>query len=707
MHDFLRRGWLVALLIPLLLLQGALRAGGGASSPLLNIDPKLIPPLERFDWQPKELVGVLGEHRGRQGSPALCVAVSPDGKHVASGGSNGHIRIWDRPTMRLQTLVGHGGAVPAVAYSIDGTLLVSCGHEGAVRVWTMEKGLPVAGPYLQDASSALYAVGISPNNTYIAGAGADTGIYMWARDDKGQPKKLGHMQGHTGPVSSLAFAPDNKTMASGSHDGTVRFWNLGEKVRERSKFQAAAKEVRCITYSADGGLLATGDSEGTWRLWNLTGTAPTVSANVPTKYGAVTSIAFGPRGSKTLATGHADNTARLWSLATKPPREKPAATGHASTVNSVAFVPNSAARATHLVTASSDWTARVWDLAGTGKPVDRTVGMLNPGPPQTLSAKGHLSHVYTVDFSSDGKTLASGAADAGIRLWDVGGERPRVSYYYTKTPIIVYHLAYAPDGKTMAYGGADTNVYYWDPARKWQIHRFTGHPSHVGNLIFSPDGKGLLTCSAKTLHLFDVDTSKEERVFKGHITNVSCVAFSNDGKRVLSGSGAVKYVNGQPVIVNGRHVYEDCTVRLWDADSGKELLALKDHDIPILSMTFSRDGRRLYYGMQEPLIRQFELKDDKPGPMTLLKGTGGYVYTITTSPDGTLMATVGLDGQVILWDAVKNTRLRQWTMHEVCYKAVFSRDSRHLALPLGTGVIYLLRLDQGSSSRPLLAPSKK
>src|SRR5262249_1189161 len=72
----------------------------GMVSPLDRLDPHLIPALDRFDWQPKELVAVLGEHRGRHGAPVSAVAWSGDGKLVASGGSNYLVRIWDSKTLR-------------------------------------------------------------------------------------------------------------------------------------------------------------------------------------------------------------------------------------------------------------------------------------------------------------------------------------------------------------------------------------------------------------------------------------------------------------------------------------------------------------------------------------------------------------------------------------------------------------------------------
>lgn len=70
---------------------------GKLPNPMDSLDPKTIPELDRFEWQPPELVSVLGEHRGRHGGPVQAVAYSPDGKWVASGGGNYAIRIWTPP----------------------------------------------------------------------------------------------------------------------------------------------------------------------------------------------------------------------------------------------------------------------------------------------------------------------------------------------------------------------------------------------------------------------------------------------------------------------------------------------------------------------------------------------------------------------------------------------------------------------------------
>ena len=107
-------------------------------SPLDNLNAANIPALERFpDWQPKELVGVIGEHRGRHAAPVSCVAFSSDGTLVASGGSS-YVRLWDAPTLRLHSLASHS-SVTSLAFSRDSKALVVGGAGGSVTVWDIAK----------------------------------------------------------------------------------------------------------------------------------------------------------------------------------------------------------------------------------------------------------------------------------------------------------------------------------------------------------------------------------------------------------------------------------------------------------------------------------------------------------------------------------------------------------------------------------------
>ena len=654
------------------------RQRAASPSPLDKLSASAIPKLERFDWQPKELVAVLGEHRGRQGAHAYSVAFSIDGKMVASGGGNGLIRFWDRTTMRQHYLIGaHGQAVRRIVFFADGKRMASCGDDATVRIWDITGKEPKSIEILKEGSTPLLGLAVTPDGKYLATGGSDSAVRYWSLNERGS-KHIKAIFKHTGAVHSVAISPDGKTLASAGADESIRLWPLdGEKIFEGPVLLGHKKDVHCVAFSPSGITLASGGADGTLRLWKVaevTKAKPT--AVLGGKYGTVLSLAFGPKGSNLLATGHSNHTIHLWTIGTQP-RERAALDGHGGQIYDVAISPK---KATSLASASYDWTVRLWDLT-VARPVQRTV------------LKGHWSHTYCVGFSPDGKSIVSGSEDRTLRLWDATGSEPKEKHVYKKEPIAVYTLAYSPDGKVVAYAGADTAARLWEPERHWVVRSFTGHPTHVSALAFSPDGKRLLTASKETLRTFNVATGESEREFKGHTTYINTVAFSPDGRHVVSGAGHYEYKNNQILVVNGKIVYKDCTTRYWDADSGKGLFQLKDHEYPILSVACSPDARRIAYGTYYSLLRVVDLLGEKPGKMTTFDSkSGGHVHWIAFAPDGSTMVTVGLEGKVILWDPATAKRLREWVLNETTYRAYYAADSRHLAIPLGTGVTYILRL---------------
>ncbi|MHC1733436.1 MAG: toll/interleukin-1 receptor domain-containing protein [Bacteroidales bacterium] len=156
------------------------------------------------------------------------------------------------------------------------------------------------------------------------------------------------------------------------------------------------------------------------------------------------------------------------------------------------------------------------------------MGTLNDGSGKTVNC---------VAFSPDGRILASGG-EYSIIFWDVNTLQPR-SVPLMKHLAPIYSVAFSHDGKTLASGSLDNTIILWDVAAYKQIGTpFVGHTSAVLSVAFSPDGKTLASGSYdNTIILWDIDThEKLGDPLLGHTNVVWSVAFSPDGKTLVSGS---------------------------------------------------------------------------------------------------------------------------------------------------------------------------
>jgi WD40 repeat protein/serine/threonine protein kinase len=162
----------------------------------------------------------------RQKRPVTCVALSPDGRRVASGGGgffhDGEVYLSDAGTGRqLQLLKGHEAQVLCLAFSPDGRWLASGGRDQTIRLWNAATGEEVY--TLRGHSENVYAVSFRPDGRWMASAGGDHTVRLWEVKDG---RELHTLRGHTGAVSGVAFSPDGKRLASASGDGTARIWDL-------------------------------------------------------------------------------------------------------------------------------------------------------------------------------------------------------------------------------------------------------------------------------------------------------------------------------------------------------------------------------------------------------------------------------------------------------------------------------------------------
>ncbi|RMH70837.1 MAG: CHAT domain-containing protein [Cyanobacteria bacterium J007] len=305
--------------------------------------------------------------------PVITVAMSPDGKMVASGGQDNTIMLWDLATGQLlRRLTGHGSPILSLAFSPDGkTLASSSNHEfndGTIALWDVETG-----QLKQSLGRSLVALRVgslafSPDGQYLASGHIgftllDTAIRIWQLDTG---KNVYDLKGHGWEVTSVAFSKDGKLVVSGGADGAIMLWNWRAERRLRtlnrpddffgslsSWFDRSIGIIWAIALSPNGQMIASGGSQQPIQLWDVQ--SGKLLRSLTEHEDSVLTVAFSPDG-KTLASGGSDCTIRLWKIDTG---ETIAQFKHLGSVKSLAFSPDGRT----LVSGSWDRTVKVWSFS--------------------------------------------------------------------------------------------------------------------------------------------------------------------------------------------------------------------------------------------------------------------------------------------------------------------------------------------------------
>ena len=605
------------------------------------------------------------------------VAFSPDGKLLATAGSDGEVRLWNPATGQLvraplAAVTGSDAAVFAVAFSPDGKLLATAGSDGTVRLWNPATGQLVRAPLpaVTGSDAAVFAVAFSPDGKLLATADSDGTVRLWnPATGRAVGAPLPAMTG-SGAVYGVAFSPDGKLLATADSDGTVRLWNpaTGRAVGAPLPAMTGSGAVYGVAFSPDGKLLATADSDGTVRLWNPATGQPSGTPLSASPRGPVFGVAFSPDG-KLLAGADSNGTVLLWNPATGQPsgRPLPAVAGNNGVVLGVVFSPDGKL----LATAGSDGTVRLWNPA-TGQP--------SGTPPSAITG---ASDVYGVAFSPDGKLLATADSDGTVRLWNPATGQPLGAPLPSDSTAVV-GVAFSPDGKLLASADGDGTVRLWNPATGRAagapLPANTGRYAIVNGLAFSPDGKLLATGDGDgTVQLWNPATGQPVRaplpaVADFDISNVYGVTFSPDGKLLASTNG-------------------DGTVRLWDPATGREIgAALSTDSTAVYGVAFSPDGKLLASADGDGTVRLWDTATGQEVGTPLPAVTGsGAVYGVAFSPDGKLLASADSDGKVRLWDTATDQPIGVLSASptDPVNGVAFSPDGKLLASADGDGNVRL------------------
>ena len=512
-----------------------------------------------------------------QASEGGGVSFSPDGRVLAMlalkaelDQSRSLVELWDVPASKPLASLAIPSGVSALAFSPDGSRLATASN--GLWIWNVSTGkvereIEKGEPFTD--------VAYSPDGRLLAGATSSGWIGLWDPATGARGKSIG---GHRGEIHRIQFSPDGQWLVSAGRDRVIKFWDVPSGTLHH-ELRGHESRVRDLVFTHDGRRLASlGQTDGTVKLWdaNRTQEATELTTDAPSADRIpVFGLAFSPDG-RVLAGEEAAGVLRAWDPTRGTPLfriEGKAQRGRGW----VAIAPGS-----NLLAALDD---------------ERAIVLRDPSTGAVVRALESSGESRTGVFSPDGRFLVASSDRMGtIRVWDVATGRLDATLARHTQPVEC--LAFSPDTLKLASGGFDATVTIWDfPSRK-PVLTYRGHSRGLAGLAFHPDGRsvassGLDASGSGEIRLWDASTGRDTRILRGHAGFPRRLSFLPDGQRLAS-------------------LGDDGVLKLWDTTSGREALSIAAHSRNGLGLAVSPDGQRLATSGAEGAVRIWDSQAPLP-----------------------------------------------------------------------------------------------
>ncbi len=539
------------------------------------------------------------------------VGVSPDGRRIVTGGGDYTLGVWDANSgANAVRFDSPDGWVTCLAVSPDGRRVVSAaGRQGTLVVWDVSTGEAVF--RLGSCQARVKSVTYSPDGRQVVGASGEA-LTFW---DSETGRRVRVLSGHAGPVTGVAYCPDESRVVSGGADGTVRIWDVGSG-RELACLRGHEKGVSSVAWSPNGQWIVSGSEDGTVRQWNTRGGGELAPLTLHTEGEQEVRFSEDGRWLVTTATEQAPRRVRVWH----------AESGRLLSAHlrgpalGVRFSPDGR----HLATWFADGTTRV---------VDAQSGQER----HSLCMPGGV--VSDVCYSPDGRWLYTWDREVAAWETDTGELKARFLGHAAR----VAGVRLAQDGRRLLSWGADGTARAWEVSTGRELLRLPSRVGSDGELSEADGGRVLVFWAAgRALQAWDALTGEELACFR----ELSGQVLPQEEDVPLQPSGRAYQCDANHVvrIVRGSDFFDTGFV-----DGFYQTIAsLEGHEAKAYYVADFLDRRQIVTAANDGTVRVWGA--ERGEPIACLRGHEGLVRGTRHSPDGRRIAALDSGRTVWVWD---------------------------------------------------------